>query len=137
MAKKILLEVMTPERLLIREMVDELVAPGSEGEFGVRPGHCHFFSTLRIGELRYRQEDRWNHLAVIGGYTQVEPERVTVLADLAERAEEIDLERAEAAAREAEAHLAASKKREEMEAARLRLEKALLRVRMGRKGRRG
>lgn len=133
MAKKIQLEVVTPERLLVREAVDEVVAPGSEGEFGVLPGHCHFLSTLRIGEFRYRQGDQWHHLSVIWGYAQVEPERVTVLAELAERAEEIDLSRAEAAAREAKTQLTASKKREEMEAARRQLEKALLRVKMGRR----
>ncbi|HEX8750882.1 MAG TPA: hypothetical protein VF732_07195, partial [Nitrospira sp.] len=54
MAGKILLEVVTPEKLLISQQVDEVIAPGSEGDFGVLPGHCHFLSTLRIGELRYR-----------------------------------------------------------------------------------
>ena len=135
MGKKLQLDVVTPERVLIHDQVDEVVAPGTEGQFGVRPGHCHFLSTLSIGELRYRQEDQWHHLSVIWGYAQVGPERVTVLAELGERAEEIDIGRAEAAAREAEAQLAVSKKQEEMKAARQRLEKALLRVRTGRKSR--
>ena len=135
MSKKLQLEVVTPERVLIQGPVDEVVAPGTEGEFGVRPGHCHFLSTLKIGGLRYRQEDQWHHLSVIWGYAQVGPDRVTVLAELGERAEEMDMGRAEAAVREAEAQLADSKKHEEMEAARRRLEKALLRVRTGRKRR--
>ncbi len=135
MSKQIQLDVLTPERSLIRERVDEVVAPGSLGEFGVLPGHCYFLSTLKIGELRYRQGDEWNHLSVIWGYAQVEPDHVTILAELAERPEEIDVERAQAAAREAQTQLAASKKREDMEAARRQLEKALLRVKMGRKHR--
>jgi len=118
---------------MISEAVDEVIAPGSEGEFGVLPGHCRFLATLRIGELRYRQGEQWRRLSVSWGYAQVEPERITVLAEIAERAEEIDIARAEAAAKRAEQELAAAKKREEMEAARIQLEKALLRLKVGRK----
>lgn len=132
MAGRIQFDLVTPERLLVSEEVDEVIAPGSEGEFGVRPGHCNFLSTLRIGELRYRKGDQWKHLSISWGYAEVKPERITVLAEMAERAEEIDMARAEAAAKKAEQRLAAGKE-EEMAAARRQLEKALLRIRVGRK----
>jgi F-type H+-transporting ATPase subunit epsilon len=134
-AGKITLELMTPERLLVREEVDEVFAPGSQGDFGVRPGHCYFMTTLKIGELRYRQGDQWHYFSVIWGYAQVRPDHVAVLAELSEPAHEIDLGRAEAEAEEAKSLLAASKKRDELDAARRRLEKAMLRIRTGRRKR--
>ena len=127
------LDVVTPERLLISEAVDEVIAPGSEGEFGVLPGHCRFLTTLRIGELRYRKGGEWRRLSVSWGFAEVEPRRITVLAEIAERAEDIDMARAEAAAKTAEQQIAAASKREEMEAARAQLEKALLRLKVGKK----
>jgi F-type H+-transporting ATPase subunit epsilon len=133
MAGRIQLDVVTPERLLVSEAVDEVIAPGSEGEFGVLPGHCRFLTTLRIGELRYRKGDEWKRLSVSWGFAEVEPSRITVLAEIAERAEEIDLVRAEAAVKTAELQIAAASKHEEMEAARAQLEKALLRLKVGRK----
>lgn len=133
MAGGIQLYLVTPERLLVSEAVDEVIAPGSEGEFGVRAGHCNLLTTLRVGELRYRKGDQWNRLLVSWGYAEVEPRRITVLAELAERPEEIDLPRAEASAESARQQLASAGKREEMEAARRQLEKALLRLKVGRK----
>jgi F-type H+-transporting ATPase subunit epsilon len=133
MAGRIQLDIVTPERLLISEEVDEVIAPGSEGDFGVLPGHCHFLTTLRIGELRYLKGNDWKRLSVSWGYAQVEPKRITVLAEIAERAEDIDMARAEAAAKSAEQQLAAASKREEMDAARAQLEKALLRLKVGKK----
>jgi F-type H+-transporting ATPase subunit epsilon len=133
MAGTIHLDVVTPERLLISEAVDEVIAPGSEGEFGVLPGHCRFLTTLRIGELRYRQGEQWKRLSVSWGFAEVEPRRITVLAEIAERAEEIDLPRAEAAVKTAEQQLSVASKHEEMEAARAQLEKALLRLKVGKK----
>ena len=88
MAGKFLLEVVTPEKLLLSQQVDEVIAPGSEGEFGVLPGHCHFLSTLRIGELRYRVGDLTNHMAVLWGYAEVTPTKVTIMAEIAEKAEQ-------------------------------------------------
>ena len=133
MAAKIQFDLVTPERLLISEPVDEVITPGSEGEFGVLPGHCPFLSTLRSGELQYRNGDRWYHVSVSGGYAEVGPGRITVLADLAERAEDIDLDRAETAAKTAEEELTGAARKEEMAAARRNLEKALTRLRVGRK----
>jgi F-type H+-transporting ATPase subunit epsilon len=99
------LEVVTPQRLLVHEEATELVAPGSEGYFGVLPGHTPFMTTLKIGELTYWKGREEHHLSVGWGYAEVEPEKVVVLAEMAERAEEIDVERAEAALRRAEERL--------------------------------
>jgi F-type H+-transporting ATPase subunit epsilon len=95
--KTVSLEVVTPTRMVVRDEVDEVVAPGSEGYFGVLGGHLPMMSTLKIGELAYRKNGRWRYLAVSWGYVEVLPDTVTVLADMAEKAEEIDLSRAERA----------------------------------------
>ena len=103
MAGKILLEVVTPEKLLLSQDVDMVIAPGSEGEFGVLPGHCHFLSTLRIGELRYQTGDIWHYMSVLWGFAEVTPTKVTVMAEVAEKAEDIDVGRAQQAVEKAEA----------------------------------
>mgnify|MGYP001234814452 CR=1 FL=1 len=130
MAGKILLEVVTPEKLLLSQQVDEVIAPGSEGEFGVLPGHCHFLSTLRIGELRYRVGDRTFHMAVLWGYAEVTPERVTIMAEIAEKAEDIDVGRAQAAVESAERRLKAGGLPSELKEAEISLEKARLRKKL-------
>ena len=91
------LEIVTPTRMVVRDEVEEVVAPGSEGYFGVMGGHLPFMSTLKIGELAYRKNGRWRYLAVSWGYVEVRPDTVIVLADVAERAEDIDVARAERA----------------------------------------
>ena len=105
MAGKILLEVVTPEKQLLSQQVDEVIAPGSEGEFGVLPGHCYFLSALRIGELRYRVGEQTSHMAILWGYAEVTPTKVTVMAEIAEKAEDIDVNRAQAAVEKAEQRL--------------------------------
>jgi F-type H+-transporting ATPase subunit epsilon len=105
MASTIRLELVTPERLLLSEEVDEVVAPGYEGEFGVLPGHTQFLAILNIGVLWYRKESAVKKIALGGGFAEVTHERVVVLADTAERADEIDLERAQRARDRAEARL--------------------------------
>ena len=105
MASTIRLELVTPERLLLSEEVDEVVAPGYEGEFGVLPEHTQFLSILNIGMLRYRKGSENRRIALGGGFAEVTPERVVVMADTAERAEEIDVERARRARERAEAAL--------------------------------
>lgn len=97
-----LLELATPTRLLVSEQVDEVVAPGTEGYFGVLPGHAAFLATLGSGEVVYRTGREEQHVAVHGGFAEVTPERVIILAELAERPEEIDRERAERARQRAE-----------------------------------
>lgn len=96
------LDVVTPERLIVSDEVTELVAPGSEGYFGVLPGHVPFITTLRIGELTYWRGRDERHLAVNWGYAEVQGDKVIVLAETVERAEEIDVGRAEQARERAE-----------------------------------
>jgi F-type H+-transporting ATPase subunit epsilon len=125
--KKILLEVATPDHLLLSREVDEVIAPGSEGEFGVLPGHAHFLSMLKIGELRYRVGDQKNYMSVLWGFAEVTPTKVTILAEIAEKAEDIDVERAQAAVERAEQRLQVGGLPSELKEAQISLEKARLR----------
>jgi F-type H+-transporting ATPase subunit epsilon len=137
MAGKLLLEVVTPEKLLLSQEVDEVIAPGSEGEFGVLPGHCHFLSTLKIGELRYRSGNNTSYMSVLWGFAEVTPTKVTILAEIAEKAEDIDIERAQAAVEKAEARLKAGTISSELKEAQISLEKARLRKKIAERARRG
>ncbi len=127
MAGTFLLEVVTPEKLLLSQQVDQVIAPGSEGEFGVLPGHCHFLTTLRIGELHYRVGDLTNHMAILWGYAEITPTKMTIMAEIAEKAEDIDVGRAQAAVEKAEERLKAGGLPSEVKEAEISLEKARLR----------
>ena len=105
MASTIRLELVTPERLLLSEEVDEVVLPGYEGEFGVLPGHTLYLAILNIGVMWYRVGSAIKKIALGGGIGEVNNDRVVVLADTAERAGEIDVERAQRARDRAEARL--------------------------------
>jgi len=105
MASTIRLELVTPERLVLSEDVDEIVLPGYEGEFGVLPGHTQFLAILNIGMLWYRKEGAVKKIALGGGFAEVTHDRVVVLADTAERTDEIDVARAQRARDRAEARL--------------------------------
>ncbi|MGB3400494.1 MAG: F0F1 ATP synthase subunit epsilon [Candidatus Deferrimicrobiaceae bacterium] len=105
MGSGIRLELVTPQRLLVSEEVDEVIAPGYEGEFGVLPEHTQYLAILSIGVLRYRKRDETNQVALGGGFAEVTPDRVVILADVAEKAEEIDVDRARQAHERAEAAL--------------------------------
>lgn len=100
-----LFELATPARMLVSVEADEVVAPGAEGYFGVLPGHAAMLATLKPGELTYRSGQTEHHLAVLGGFAEVRAERVIILAENAERPEEIDRERAERARQRAEMRL--------------------------------
>lgn len=102
MASTVRLELVTPERVLLSEEVDEVIAPGDSGEFGVLPDHTPFFAVLAIGVLKYRKGGELRKIALGGGFAEVTPDRVVVLADVAEKAEEIDLDRARRAHARAE-----------------------------------
>lgn len=135
MADKLKLELVTPYRQVLSEEVDEVTAPGSIGEFGVLPGHTALLTTLKIGELVYKQGHQAFHVAVNWGYVEVEDDVMTVLVETAEPADEIDLERAKAAMGRAEEALKTldpeDKQFKVMECA---LERALIRVQVaGRK----
>ncbi|UCF30903.1 MAG: F0F1 ATP synthase subunit epsilon [bacterium] len=125
---KILLEVVTPERMVVSEEVDEVILPGIEGEFGVLPGHIPFLTALKVGEMVYRKGGQSEHLALSWGYVEVSAESVKVLAETAEKATEIDLSRAELARQEAEKILTAGKEDAEYERAKVTLEKSVIRV---------
>ncbi len=103
---KLTLEIVTPDRLVVTQSVDEVVLPSQHGYLGVRPGHAPLLAMLDIGELWYRVGTKQHYLAVSGGFAEVLPESVEILAQTCEPAEEIDVERARKARERAEARLA-------------------------------
>ncbi|MGO9177000.1 MAG: F0F1 ATP synthase subunit epsilon [Desulfobaccales bacterium] len=110
--KKLRLEVVTPDHLVLSTDADVVVCPGVEGQFGVLVGHTPFLSALAIGEMYYRLGGATEHLCVSGGFAEVTGEKVTIVAEAAERSSEIDLERARRAQERAERRLAAAKTEE-------------------------
>lgn len=128
----ILLEIVTPERLVFSEEVDAVTLPGSEGELGVLPHHAPLVSTLGIGELRIRRGGEEELFAIAGGFLQVRPDKVVVMAETADIASEIDLEKAQQARAEAEKALETGyEEGADLAAARAALQQALLRIRVG------
>ena len=125
---KLQLLVVSAERSLVNEIVDEVEVPGAEGYFGVLPGHTPLLALLGTGELWYRQGKEIHYLAVANGFAEVQPGRVTILAQIAEHADEIDVARAEAAKRRAEERLAAGHEDMDFERARVALMKSLVRL---------
>ena len=129
MAEKLKLEMVTPHKMVLSEEVDEITAPGAIGEFGVLPGHTPMLTTLKVGELVFKQDGQTKHVAVNWGYIEVEDDKVTVLVETAEPADKIDLERAKAALGRAEDALktlsSEDKNFKVMEAA---LERAVIRI---------
>ena len=135
--KQLRLEFVTPERVIAHEEVDELVLPGEGGYFGVLPGHTPLLAALAVGDMWYRIGSEKFHVFVDGGYAEVMPDRVSVLARVAERAEDIDLERAAAARRRAEDRLAKPVVSEiDFERARIALLRAVSRMDVARYARR-
>jgi F-type H+-transporting ATPase subunit epsilon len=122
------LQIVTPERLIVQDQVDEVEIPGSEGYFGVLPGHTPLLASLAVGELWYRKGQQKFFLSIAFGFAEVLPDRVTILARIAETAEEVDVERAEAAKRRAEERLAHSKSEVDYDRARAALMKAMARL---------
>jgi F-type H+-transporting ATPase subunit epsilon len=110
--KQLLLEVVTPDRLVLSTEADVVVCPGVEGQFGVLVGHIPFLSALDIGEMYYRKGGQTEYLAVSGGFAEVTGEKVTIVAESAEKGREIDIERAKRAQERAEKRLAAVKTEE-------------------------
>jgi F-type H+-transporting ATPase subunit epsilon len=125
------LQIVSADRLLVNETVDEVEVPGADGYFGVLPGHTPLLALLQVGQLWYRQGQEIHDLAVAEGFVEVQPDRVTILAQVAERADEIDLARAEAAKRRAEERLAAATVQLDAERARIALLKSLIRIQVG------
>lgn len=133
---KIRLEFVTPERAIVHDEVDELQLPGEEGFLGILPGHTPMLVSLKVGEMWYRKGGETFYGFVGFGFAEILPDRVTILARIAEKADDIDLERAEAAKRRAEEHLAAVSRSPvtdmDYERARLALLRAITRLQVSR-----
>jgi F-type H+-transporting ATPase subunit epsilon len=134
MADKLTLEVITPEKLALREVVDELVAPGAGGELGILPNHAPLISQLQTGILTYRQGNAKKQLHVSGGFLEVLPDKVSVLADVAEKPEEIDLARAQRARTRAEQNISSRGEDVDFHQAELKLKRALIRIQLAQGG---
>ena len=125
------LEIVTPERLVYEDEVDSVNVPGIEGELGILPHHAPLLSILGFGELRIRKGGAEESFAIVGGFLQVRPDRVVVMAETADLASEIDLEKAQEARREAERALEGAATDEvNLASARAQLQQALLRIRV-------
>jgi len=121
------LEIVTPDRPVVRVDVDEVIVPAAHGYLGVLPGHTPLLATLEIGSLSYRRGKEVHEVAVAYGFAEILPDRVTVLAQMAERAEDISLERAEAAHKRAQDRVVAPSLDVDFERARIAMLKALVR----------
>jgi F-type H+-transporting ATPase subunit epsilon len=134
MADKLNLEVITPERLVLREEVDEVVVPGLTGELGILPDHTPLISQLKTGVLSYRQGNQNRRMHVSGGFIEVASDSVSVLSDVAEKPDEIDVERAQRAKERAERRLASRGEDTDFDRAELKLQRALTRIQVGNRG---
>jgi F-type H+-transporting ATPase subunit epsilon len=127
--------IVTPEKSVVHEQVDELQIPGAEGYLGVLPGHAPLFSELKVGEVGYRKGDTWYFLSVAWGFVEVQSNQVRVLAETAERAHEIDLERANRAKQRAEERISKGGDDIDYRRALVSLERALVRIQVARRHR--
>ena len=127
---KLTLELVTPDRAIVREEVDEVQLPGAEGYLGVLPGHTSLLTTLQVGELWFRQGQDTYYVSVAFGFAEILPERVTVLARIAERADEIDIDRAKKAEARARERLRTSTIDTDFQRARIALMKSLIRLKV-------
>jgi F-type H+-transporting ATPase subunit epsilon len=129
------LQIVAADKSLVNEMADEVEIPGADGYFGVLPGHTPLLALLGTGELWYRRGGETQHLLISSGFAEVQPDAVTILAETAERAADIDVARAEAAKRRAEERLARPTVDIDYERARLALLKSLIRLQVGSRAR--
>jgi F-type H+-transporting ATPase subunit epsilon len=133
MAGNIMLEVVTPDKSVVSEEAQIVVAPGEHGEFGVLIGHTSFLTTLKIGMLRYKDTGGSERVAFVnGGFAEVLPNKVTILAESADRRREIDVERARDAMKRAEQRLAEARTKEDIDfrRAQVALQRAIARIRI-------
>ena len=133
LATHLTLELVTPDRPVVDESVDEIQIPGSEGYLGILPGHSPLLTSLQVGELWFRQGDETSYVSVAFGFAEILPDRVTILAQIAERAEDIDTERAQEAERRARERLTESVEDVDLERARVAELKSLVRLRVASK----
>lgn len=133
MAGNILLEVVTPEKVVVREEAQIVASPGTLGEFGILIGHTPFMTTLKIGTVRYTSADGTEkYIFISGGFAEALPDRVTILAESAERRRDIDIERAQSALERAQQRLAADRRGEDVDFTRVHaaLERAMQRIKL-------
>ncbi|PYQ80637.1 MAG: F0F1 ATP synthase subunit epsilon [Acidobacteria bacterium] len=135
MPSHIQLQIVSADRSLVNEQVDEVEIPGSDGFFGVLPGHTPLLAVLGMGELWYRQGQEKHYLSIAFGFAEVQPDRVTILAQMAEKADEIDVARAEAAKKRAEERMVKSTVDMDFERARIAMMKALIRLQVATRAR--
>src|SRR5574337_823170 len=128
MADTIQLEIVTPERRVVQDTVMEVQIPGKNGYLGILPGHAPLITELDVGEISYRRGQKTHYLAVAWGFAEVLPDRVIILAETAERAEEIDVDRARQAAEKAEKHLRRADPDVDFARAEVALKRALIRL---------
>jgi len=129
------LQIVSADRLLVNEQVDEVQIPGADGYLGILPGHTPLLATLQVGTLWYRQGQEKHFLAIAFGFAEVQPDRVTILAQIAEKADEIDVARAEAAKKRAEERLSKPTTDMDFERARIAMLKALIRLQVASRAR--
>src|SRR3990172_12313262 len=127
------LTIVTPERAVVQEQVEELQVPGAQGYLGILPGHAPLFSELKVGEVSYRSGSHWTFLSVAWGFVEVLPNQVRILAETAERGQEIDIERAARAKDRAEQRITKGGDDIDYDRALVALERALVRIQVSRK----
>jgi F-type H+-transporting ATPase subunit epsilon len=129
------LQIVSADRSLVNEQVDEVQIPGADGYLGILPGHTPLLTTLEVGTLWYRQGSEKHYLVIAFGFAEVQPDRVTILAQIAEKADEIDLGRAESAKKRAEERLSKPTTDMDFERARIAMLKALVRLQVASRAR--
>src|SRR5438067_11388930 len=117
MANSFQLEIVTPDRLVVKEAANDVQIPGTSGYLGILPGHAPLITELAVGEITYRNASVTHHLAVAWGFAEVLPDKVTILAERAERADEIDVSRAREAKQRAEERFQSGKTEEDFDRA--------------------
>jgi F-type H+-transporting ATPase subunit epsilon len=127
-------EIVTPEKLVVRDVAEEMQIPGKDGYLGILPGHAPLITELAVGQISYRTGGYTHYLAVAWGFAEVLPDKVTILAETAERADEIDVKRAEEARRRAEQRLKGGDVATDFERARIALDRAETRLEVAGKG---
>jgi len=129
------LQIVSAERSLVNETVDEVQIPGANGYLGVLPGHTPLLTTLQVGQLWYRQGQDKHFLVIAFGFAEIQPDRVTILAQIAEKADDIDISRAEGAKRRAEERMTKPSVDMDFERARIAMLKALVRLQVASRSR--
>ena len=133
MADTFQLEIVTPEKMVVKDVAEECQIPGKNGYLGILPGHAPLITELAVGEITYKNQGYTHHLAVAWGFAEVLPDKVTVLAETAERAEEIDLRRAEEAKQRAEERLKSGNTEVDYDRAENALQRAATRIQVAEK----